>query len=154
MPEPVYLHIGCGPYKVKGFANTDREFDITKPWPHETHSVDGITSMHVLQELPWRDLVKTLREAYRALKPDGVFRCGVPSIESKLPIDFLLGFGNINLFSAELLRRVLIDSIGFEAVAYPGCGITVSRHPRITAADNRPEETLYIEAFKTEGGMA
>jgi len=144
---PTLLHIGCGPFKIDGFINTDKEFDITKPWPYEDNSVDGITSMHVLIEIPWRELVFTFKEMHRVLKPDGVLRFGVPHIDSGFPLEHLLGWGNINLFSEDLLAKVLWK-IGFKKIAFTDYGQTTSKHEEIVKADNRPEETLFVEAIK------
>lgn len=127
--------------------------DITKPWPMQRETVDGITSMHVLQELPWRSLTYALIEMYRVLKPDGVLRLGVPHIDSGKELDYFLGWGNINLLSEELLAKVLTRT-GFSIVESAGFRKTASHHPIIIEADNRQDETLYLEAFKSEEGCA
>ena len=142
----VFLHIGCGPYKHEGFINTDKEMDITKPWPYENSSVDGIVSMHVLQELSWRQLEKAFRESYRVLKKGGIMRLGVPAVELNWPLSHLLGWGNINLFSYDLLKKVLIDCIGYWDIK--SCKYKESAIKEFINVDNRPESTLYIEVKK------
>lgn len=146
MKASKFLHIGCGPYKHKGFINTDKEMDITKPWPHENRSVDGIISMHVLQELTWRQLEFAFRESYRVLRKGGVMRLGVPTLELNWPLSHLLGWGNINLFSYDLLKRVLIDRIGYEEIK--SCKYKESAIKKFNVVDNRPESSLYIEVIK------
>lgn len=151
--DSVYLHVGCGPFQIPGFTNTDKEMNIAEPWPYGDQSVDGIASSHVLQELPWRELVKAFAEMKRVLKPDGVLRFGVPHVGNGYPLEFLLGFGNVNLFSSDLLRDVLFR-IGFAVVSFPPFWATESRHPRIVEADNREDETLFVEAFPSKEGLA
>lgn len=142
------LHIGCGGFRPEGFINSDIEdMDIAKPWPYKDGEADGIVSMHVLECLAWRDLIPALMEAYRVLKTGGVFRAGVPLIESKRPLSWLLGWSNINLFSFDLMKRVLME-IGFKKVTDCAFKKTYSDIPMIAELDNRPEETFYIEAIK------
>lgn len=141
-----YLHVGCGPHKLDGFINTDTDLDITQPLPYDTDEVDGITSMHVLIELNHRQILSFFREARRVLKPSGVLRFGVPHIHSGFNIDFLLGWGNITLLSEEVLEFMLKQA-GFTIVKRCKYRETISDHPLIVEADNRPNETLYMEAF-------
>lgn len=154
MTDKILLHIGCGPHRFPGFQNSEREeLDITQPWPHGDSTVDGITSSHVLIEIPWRPLVVALREMHRVLKPDGVLRIGTPHIDSGYDLNWLLGWGNINLFSEELLTKVL-RKIGFAEVRSANFQKTWSKHREIVVPDNRLSETLYLEAFKTTEGVA
>jgi predicted SAM-dependent methyltransferase len=154
----MYLHIGCANRYFDGFINSDMRtewkgvshkldlvMDISKPWPYKDNSVDGIVSMHVLQQLYWRDLIVALKESYRVLKDRGVMRIGVPSIENGKPIEYLLGWNNINLLSFNLLEYVL-DKIGFRKIQRYGFRETsVEEFAKI---DNRPEQTIFLEAIK------
>lgn len=144
-------HIGCGPHtNVAGMENTDKaQFDVTSKsaWAKvENNSVDAYVAHHVIQEFPWRILVAFFREIHRTLKKDGVFRIGVPYLGSGKSLDYLLSWGNINLFNKELLIQVLKEC-GFE-VFVVDYGVTGTDIKEITNADNRPEETLFLEAFK------
>ena len=149
------LHIGAGNRIYDGFINTDRELrgdckiamDISKPWPYPNNSIDGIVSMHVLQQLHWRDLVFALREAYRVLKPRGVFRFGCPMVELlEWDLDYLLGWENINLFSIDLLTNVF-SRIGFSS--FKERGYRRSALPELARTDNRLRKgTKYFEAIK------
>lgn len=141
------LHIGCGRMKHSGFINTDKDtLDISKPWNFENESIDGIVSMQVLQQLYWRDLVFALREAYRVLKNGGVMRFGTLLIDSGRPLDFLLGWNNINLFSFELLKKVLLQ-VGFRYVRLCEFGQTLI--PEFAKVDNRKDRgSSYIEVVK------
>lgn len=158
----VLFHIGCGGDYHEGFVNSDRSlisprgkrvkldliFELGEKWPYnEDNFVDGIVSMHVLQQLPWRQLVVCLSEAYRVLKPGGVFRFGCPIVELyDYPLDWLLGWNNINLLSADILRHV-ITRIGFSSFAAKDYG--ESSLPILASLDNRKDRgTAYFEAIK------
>ena len=154
--EPLRLNLGCGPFTIEGFTNIDIKqdapgvevMDLTElPWKWDGESVDVIVSYHFLQELPWRQLVPLLREAYRVLKPEGVMRIGVPHIDSGYDLDFLLGWGNINLFSKELLTKVY-KQIGFSEVVQCEFNTTESKYREVFIGDNRPMESLFLEAIK------
>lgn len=143
------LHIGCGNQRHQGFINTDKtEMDISKPWPYANESVDGIVSMQVLQQLAWRDLIFALNESYRVLKKGGVMRFGTILVESDKPLDFVLGFKNITLFSFDLLKRVLIDRVGYSSIRI--CKYRETTVPEFVPVDNRHvgKGTVYIEVIK------
>lgn len=155
------LHIGAGGRYYDGFINSDmREswkgkkhrqdlvMDISKPWPYEDKSIDGIVSMHALQQLAWRDLIVALKESYRVLKIGGVMRFGCPMIEiGNRDLDYLLGWNNINLFSFDLLKRVLVDRIGYSSIRERG--YRRSTLPELAKIDNRRDRgTMYIEVIK------
>jgi ubiquinone/menaquinone biosynthesis C-methylase UbiE len=121
---------------------------LGEPWPYENESIDGIVGMHVFQQLSWRELLVAFREAYRVLKKGGVLRMGCPMVEiSDKSLDFLLGWNNINLFSFDLLNRVLIERIGF--TSFKNCHYQETVMPEFVQIDNRPNRgTHYLEAIK------
>lgn len=158
------LHLGCANRYKEGFINTDRAttiqgvsgttenkvdalLDIGKPWNFADNSIDGIVSMHVLQQVPWRELVFGLHEAHRVLKVGGVFRFGCPMIECEdRNIDYLLGWNNINLFSKDLLTQVF-KRIGYSS--FRECKFRESDMPILATLDNRRDRgTKYYEAKK------
>lgn len=144
-----FLHIGCGKRRHRGFVNTDKdEMDISKSWPYENESVDGIVSMQVFQQLAWRDLVVAFRESYRVLKTGGVMRFGTVLVESNKPLDYILGWNNINLFSFDLLKRVLKGRIGYSDVKI--CEYQETTVPKFKQVDNRSIDkgTFFIECIK------
>jgi len=157
----VLLHVGCANLYYEGFINSDfrtewkgkpfkldEVMDLGKPWPYKDKSVDGIVGMHVFQQLTWRELVVAFREAYRVLRNGGILRMGVPMVEiMEKDLDYLLGWNNINLFSYDLLKRVLVDRIGFRLFLQRDYqNSTILEFARV---DNRPGRgTLYFEAIK------
>ena len=56
--------------------------DITNGLPVEENSCDGVYSSHTLEHLSFDDFRKALRNVYKILKPDGVFRCVIPDLEA------------------------------------------------------------------------
>ena len=154
------LHVGCANRYYEGFVNSDKVevwkgkkrkldlvMDLGKPWPYEDESVDGIVGMHVFQQLTWRELLMAFSEAKRVLKKGGVLRMGCPMIEIDKPLEYLLGWRNINLFSLDLLKTVLVDRIGFRR--FRERGYKRSWLPILTIADNRQHRgTLYMDVIK------
>lgn len=147
------LHIGCGPNIIDGFINTDkRDLDITKPLPYKDNEIDAVVSSHVLSELAWRDLVIFSTEVLRVLKDDGVMRTCIPVIDNGYDLKWLLGWSNINLFSVDLLKQFFLK-IGFYHTTECALNRTSSIHPEVIKVDNRPSESVYIEAYKSEKGI-
>jgi len=154
------LHVGCANRYYEGFINSDKVevwkgkkrkldlvMDLGKPWPYKDESVDGIVGMHVFQQLTWRELLVAFSEAKRVLKKGGVLRIGCPMIEIDKPLEYLLGWRNINLFSLDLLKTVLVDRIGFRR--FRERGYKRSWLPILTIADNRQHRgTLYMDVVK------
>ena len=154
------MHVGCANRYYEGFINSDKVevwkgkkrkldlvMDLGKPWPYKDESVDGIVGMHVFQQLTWRELLVAFSEAKRVLKKGGVLRIGCPMIEIDKPLEYLLGWRNINLFSLDLLKTVLVDRIGFRR--FRERGYKRSWLPILTIADNRQHRgTLYMDVVK------
>ena len=161
MENLVLLHVGCANRYVEGFINSDKRtawnghenkldlvMDLGQVWPYEDESVDGIVSMHVFQQLTWRELLVAFSEVKRVLKPGGVMRMGVPMVEIKdKSLNYFLGWNNINLFSFDLLKQVLIDRMGFSEISNKRFGH--SELPELAKLDNRQNRgTHYIEIIK------
>lgn len=155
------IHIGAGGDYREGFINSDKTlvwkgnkrklddvFDLGEPWPYENESVDGIVSMHALQQLTGRELfLNAFPEAYRVLKKGGVMRFGVPMVEiSDKPIEYLLGWNNITLLSRDLLENVS-KRVGFSK--FRERGYRRSYLPELAKVDNRHKRgTLYFDVVK------
>ncbi len=144
----VLLHIGAGNCRFDGLINTDvDEMDIRKTWLYGAESVGGIVSMQVLQCLTWKELMFTFREMYRVLKKGGVMRMGVSLVETNYPLDRVLYGANINLFSYDLLKNILIDRIGFSSIKL--CKFRETAVPEFVPVDNRHNRgSSYIEVIK------
>jgi hypothetical protein len=77
----VKLNFGCGKNHIDGWQNYDAELDISNPLPFERDSADYILAEHVIEHVDYYKAVNFLKECARVLKPWGVIRVSVPSIE-------------------------------------------------------------------------
>jgi predicted SAM-dependent methyltransferase len=83
-----YLHLGCGPKYLPGFANIDGNFlrktdawlDLRIGLPFASGSVDSIYSSHVFEHFYAHHLQRILRECHRVLRPGGGMRIVVPDM--------------------------------------------------------------------------
>ena len=94
-----YLHIGCGdvilPYPfenldtrpLKGVDHVSEAF----PLPFEDNIFDLVYSSHVLEHFKKADTQAIINEWVRVLKPDGIIRLSVPSLEALIKIYELSG---------------------------------------------------------------
>jgi predicted SAM-dependent methyltransferase len=130
--------------------------------PFEDGSIDYIYSSHMLEHLYREEAFALLKEAYRALKKGGRIRIAVPDLaivvnlyqggRKKEALDYFFSEsrgGALNchryMYDFDLLRG-LLESAGFIDVEH--CSYRIGKVPDIEQLDNRPEETLYIEAVK------
>jgi SAM-dependent methyltransferase len=58
---------------------TDLIADLTKPWPWASDSVADIRAYDIIEHLP--DKIHTMNEAWRVLRPGGVFDVVVPTTD-------------------------------------------------------------------------
>jgi predicted SAM-dependent methyltransferase len=83
------LNLGCGPNKIEGFLNVDKEaacdpdtlVDLeTFPWPFATDSAEEVVLNHVLEHLGETTGIyfTILKELHRVCAPDAVVRITVP----------------------------------------------------------------------------
>jgi predicted SAM-dependent methyltransferase len=76
------INLGCGANRLEGWQNFDREIDIAKPpLPFGDRSVDYILCEHCLEHIGYYKAIEFLKECKRVLKPGGVARIIVPSLE-------------------------------------------------------------------------
>lgn len=81
------LNLGCSTEHKPGYLNVDRvepaDFlaDLTGRWPWADSSVDEIRAFDVVEHLP--DKLHTMNEAFRVLKPGGVFHLFVPTTDGR-----------------------------------------------------------------------
>ncbi|TPN44875.1 methyltransferase domain-containing protein [Mesorhizobium sp. B1-1-7] len=78
----VKLNFGCGTNKLDGWQNFDAEIDITRPLPFPADYADFIYAEHVVEHVDYQQALKFFAECRRVLRPGGVIRICVPSLEN------------------------------------------------------------------------
>lgn len=78
----VKLNFGCGTNKLDGWQNFDAEIDITRPLPFADNHADFIYAEHVVEHVDYVKALAFFAECHRVLKPGGVIRICVPSLEN------------------------------------------------------------------------
>jgi predicted SAM-dependent methyltransferase len=97
--EKKYLHLGCGDVILpKPFENLDgRELPgidhigSVFPLDFDDSSFDLVYASHVLEHFRRSDTLDVLKEWVRVLRPDGILRISVPSLENIIKIYNLSG---------------------------------------------------------------
>jgi predicted SAM-dependent methyltransferase len=174
------LNWGCGEYPQPGWLNSDIKdvpgidivADLRTGLPLATDSMDYITSVHALPELPYPDLVPALTELRRVLKPGGVLRLALPDLERGIEayqrgdMDYfhipdadarsvgakfvtqMIWYGySRSLFVHDFVEE-LLQRAGFAQVNRCQYGQTAGPWPDIVELDNRERESLFMEAVK------
>jgi predicted SAM-dependent methyltransferase len=166
-PAPGWLNSDRNPGK-----GVDIVADIRDGLPIDDDSLDYVFSMHALQEVPLADLIPVLRELHRVLRPGGVLRLCLPDAEKGIQaylagdrgyfqvpdedarslggkfVTHMLWYGHSRvLFTRDSIEE-LLEKAGFDRVVHVSHGETASSHPEIVELDDRPRESLFVEAFK------
>lgn len=84
-----YLNIGCGEKYIAGMVNLDGNIfrkkdiwlDVTLGLPFSANSIEGIYASHVIEHFNSDNVRKLLSDFYKVLRPGGVVRVVVPSLE-------------------------------------------------------------------------
>jgi SAM-dependent methyltransferase len=130
--------------------------------PFDSNTVDVIFCSHVLEHFAKTDAQRLIGEMFRVLKPGGHVRVCVPDLKKAIALyqqgakqEALQYFFTDSraesydqhryMYDYELLQGVL-QSQGFIEVTE--CAYQVGRVPDLQLLDNRPTETLYVEATK------
>ena len=174
------LNWGCGSWTPEGWINSDIKEGpginlvcyISQGLPIDTDSLDYAASIHSLPEVPYSDLVKTLAELRRVLKPGGVLRVGLPDLDKGIAayqrgdkdyflipddevksigakfIVQMLWYGYTRLLFTHDFIEEMLQKAGFSRVERCSHKVTRSKWPEITDLDNREAESLFVEAFK------
>jgi SAM-dependent methyltransferase len=174
------LNVGCGPVAAPGWLNVDRVLlpgvdvvsDLREGLQLPDASMDYIVAMHVLQDLPYLDVLPALRELRRVLRPGGVLRLGLPDLEraidawrrrdaryfyipdaevcslgGKLVVQ-AIWYGSVRTpFTWDFVEELMMKA-AFSTIRRCGYRQTTTMWPDIVALDNRERESLYVEAIR------
>lgn len=80
--DAIKLNFGCGTNKLDGWLNFDAEIDITRPLPFPENHADFVYAEHVVEHVDYHAALRFFAECRRVLKPGGVIRICVPSLEN------------------------------------------------------------------------
>jgi SAM-dependent methyltransferase len=153
-PEANYISV----LKGNRFVHHDLRYGL----PFNDDSVDYIYASHVLEHF-YRDTAEAiLRDAFRVLKKGGRIRVCVPNLEHAIKLylegstekslEFFFLDSDAGLFYRHKymydfnLLRCKLRAVGFatvERLAYQE-----GKVPDLEKLDNRPDQTLYVEAVK------
>jgi predicted SAM-dependent methyltransferase len=133
--------------------------NLARRFPFEDGTVDYIFSSHVLEHLPRPVAENFARECSRVLKPEGVARVAVPDLDlivqqydsenpdATVQRIFELGHNGKDrhwwMYNKRSLTDLLLSS-GFATVSL--MRYREGRCPDLEFLDNRPDQTLFIEA--------
>lgn len=135
--------------------------DLARSLPLPKESVDCFFSSHFFEHLFRADAARLLVEMRAALKPDGVVRIAVPDLafaialyaagekkrmlEDYFFVDTLSSYlaRHKYMYDFELLSAMLSDA-GYRDIRK--CEFRQGAVPDLIHLDNRPEETLFVEA--------
>jgi SAM-dependent methyltransferase len=174
------MNWGCGDNPDEGWINSDIKSapgvdiscDIRDGLPLPDDDLDYIVSVHALVEIPYGDMVATLRELRRVLKPGGVLRLVLPdlvkgvkaylandrdyfvvpdsdasSIGGKLVTQLLWYGWSRTVFTVDYIEETLLEA-GFREVHECSFRETKSAFPEIVEPDSRERESFFVEAVK------
>ena len=174
------LNWGCGTYPEPGWINSDIKdgpgidisCDIRHGLPLDDESIDYAVSIHALPEVPYPDLVPTLTELRRVLRPGGVLRLALPNLENAMDAYrrgdrdyFLIPDDDMRSLGGKLITQLvwygysrtmfvpdfieeLLQKAGFSEVRHVAIGQTTTAYADIVALDNRGDESLFVEAVR------
>jgi predicted SAM-dependent methyltransferase len=137
--------------------------DLSSCLPFPDQSIDFLYCSHFLEHLSRPDALQLLKESNRVLKLDGMLRICVPDLayavalypqgESKKMLASYFFVEDLEssmarhryMYDYPLLEAALRES-GFASVTR--CSYRQGATPDLGTLDNRPEETLFVEAKK------
>jgi predicted SAM-dependent methyltransferase len=178
-----FVNVGCGPKYVDDMVNIDGNLlrhkdvwlDVRFGLPFENDSIAGIYASHIIEHLSWAAVRKVAKEFHRVLRPGGVARIVVPSLEyaidtyvhqqgdrfSSWPEEFESLGGRFNNFMLCANQHLLMFDRTLLAELFTGAGFRKSEvlGPKISAhfapshlqyegTEDRYESSLHFEATK------
>jgi predicted SAM-dependent methyltransferase len=150
MTAPLKIEFGANGRHLDGWLCTDiDDCDISVyPLRFQSDSVDMAMASHVIEHITTHECFHFFQEVYRILKPGGVFRVIVPTLEKistrKHAVELILGHGHKQLFSQESLKEMLWAA-GFDNIN------TVEKDPILDVHDKEIGVELdLIESVRIE----
>jgi SAM-dependent methyltransferase len=153
-----------------GWSDSIQTYDLKKALPYKDSSVDYVYTSHFLEHLELKDSQRLMSEVFRILKPGGIVRVVIPdlalgarqyvaAIEANPDdasaahefVDWLqlnrpgLRDPHLWMYDAASLSAML-NQVGFSEVVV--CEYRKGRVPDCNILDNRPEDSLHLEAEK------
>ena len=137
--------------------------DLSKSTPLKANTVDFIFTSHFLEHIFKKDGSRLLSDCYSALKSGGVIRIAVPDLEYAIGLyekgsvkEMLENYFFVDDLNSYLARhkymydfKLLADELnaaGFKNIKR--CLYRSGDLPDLDLLDNRPEDTLFVEAIK------
>lgn len=137
--------------------------DLARSLPFRDKTVDVFYSSHFLEHLFRSDAERLLREMYSALKVGGLVRIAVPDLAHAIELygkgkarEMLENYFFVNDRSSYLAQhkymydfdsmQAMLAEVGFRNIRR--CNYQEGAVPDLDKLDNRPEETLFIEASR------
>jgi predicted SAM-dependent methyltransferase len=153
-----------------GWSDSIQTYDLKQALPYKDSLVDYVYTSHFLEHLELKDSQRLMSEVFRILKPGGIVRVVIPdlalgarqyvaAIEANPDdanaahefVDWLqlnrpgLRDPHLWMYDAASLSAML-NQVGFSDVVV--CEYRKGRVPDCDVLDNRPEDSLHLEAEK------
>lgn len=137
--------------------------DLSRSLPFASETVDVFYSSHFLEHIFHDDALRLLRNAHGALRRNGVIRLAIPDLAYAVRLyqqgrkrEMLEDYFFVEDKSSFLARHKYMYDFDLLKEDLEHCGFTrvtqrVYRQgavPDLEILDNRPEETLFVEAYK------
>lgn len=147
----INVQFGAGGNQLEGWKNHDIEVDVTKlPLPYANESVDMALAEHLPEHLSGPDCFRFFQDVHRILKPGGVFRVCVPTLDKIFDrdqaIDLIVNHGHLQLFCYETLYQMLWAA-GFDFVNRSSRS-PLDGHHKVIGLEKDEQETCRVEAKK------
>lgn len=137
--------------------------DLARSLPFHEGTVDVFYSSHFFEHLFKKDAGRLLREMHSALKSGGLIRIAVPDLAHAVELyghgktkEMLENYFFVDDRSSYLARHkymydfenlsVMLAEAGYQNIRR--CHYQEGACPDVAFLDNRPEETLYVEAIR------
>ena len=136
--------------------------DVTKRLPYATCSVECIFCSHLLEHLYPKQVTFLMSEAYRVLRPGGVFRASVPNLnwvislyDPEDPSLFLDRMYELDMRRPKNSHKWMYNDCSLVKVFRDNrfknvevCEYQRGRLPDVEKMDSRPNESIFVEGIK------